>query len=75
MAVTSVSPDTCTGTWLSLVPPLPSSPKRPYPHAHTVPSARSAYPFVAPAAIAVTPVNPDTCTWTGLPVLQLVSPN
>ena len=42
MAVTPVSPDTCTGIELSVVPPLPSAPSDPDPHAHTVPSPRTA---------------------------------
>src|SRR5664279_5521361 len=68
-ATASLSPDTCTGTALSAVLPLPSAPSVPAPHAHTVPSPRTAYPVPNPAAMAVTVLRPDTCTGTSLSVV------
>jgi len=52
-----------TGTELETVVPLPSSPYRLSPQAHTVPFERSARLKPAPAEILVTPVSP--VTWTG----------
>jgi len=60
--VTSVSPDTCTGTELLEVFPFPSEPEPPWPQAHTVPSPRKAYTVDLRAEMAVTSVKPVTCT-------------
>src|SRR5262249_19165165 len=63
---------TATGTSLSLDSPLlpsPSSPTMLSPQLITVPLRSSAYPSLAPAAIAVTSVRPLTGTGTSLACL------
>ena len=60
MAVTRDKPVTWTGTLLSKVVPLPSSPLSLEPQAQTVPSERSASTKDPPVAICVTPVSPVT---------------
>src|ERR1700730_12972856 len=49
--------DTCTGTELSVVVPLPSSPTGLAPHAHAVPSARTAKVWRLPPLTWATLVN------------------
>src|SRR5437879_1619838 len=59
-----VSPDTWTGTGLSsVIVPLPSSPEKLEPQAHTVAPDFKARPLANPAAMATTPLSPGT--WTG----------
>src|SRR5467141_1843405 len=62
MAVSPVSPLTCTGVLLLVNVPLPNCPLLFHPHAQTVPSVFSARLCSSPPAIAVTPVIPLVCT-------------
>src|SRR5438105_4453476 len=71
-------PDTATGTWLSVVVPLPSSPEALRPHAQTVPPPAMARLWRAPAATFTTPFRrPDTATGVDEFVTELLpsSPN
>src|SRR3954451_7553039 len=58
MAVTLVSPATCTGDGRVVVVPSPSSPYPFQPQVQTVPSARRATLWNAPAARAMAPGTP-----------------
>src|SRR6267143_90724 len=62
MAVTPVSPLTCTGVLLLVHVPLPNCPLLFKPQAQTVPSLFSARLCQYPPAMAVTPLSPPTCT-------------
>src|ERR1022692_610135 len=66
MAVTLDKPMTWTGTLLSFVVPLPSSPPWLSPQVQTVPSERNATPSLVPAETCTTPTRPGTCTGTSL---------
>src|SRR3989442_8508323 len=62
IAVTPLSPLTCTGVLLLVNVPLPNCPASFHPQAQTVPSLFSARLCSMPPAIAVTPLSPLTST-------------
>src|SRR5204862_67761 len=62
MATILVRLETGTGVGPEKVPPLPSCPYEPQPHALTVPSPSNARLWPQPAATAIAPLTPATCT-------------
>src|SRR5512133_1685953 len=72
MAITWLSPLTCTGAGQSVLVPSPSWPKPFQPQVHTVPSAFSAAVKRSPPDTASTLLNVGTCTGTFTPVVEVI---